>query len=186
MTIKNGDNIPEIKFCFREGDERPESGTCPIGGRFVEKTTHDLFGGKRVIVFSLPGAFTPTCSTYQLPGFEDNHDSFKKLGIDEIYVVSVNDAFVMNAWARDLNIKNVQIIPDGNCEFTRAMGMEVKKNNLGFGVRSWRYAAIINNGTIEKVFEEPGKSDNFSDDPYQETSPNNILSYLNMKSTKSA
>jgi peroxiredoxin len=186
MTIKNGDNIPEIKFCFREGDVRPESGTCPIGGRFVEKTTHDLFGGKRVIVFSLPGAFTPTCSTYQLPGFEDNYEVFKKLGIDEIYVVSVNDAFVMNAWARDLNIKHVQTIPDGNCEFTRAMGMEVKKNNLGFGTRSWRYAAIINNGTIEKVFEEPGKSDNFSDDPYQETSPDNILSYLNMKSTKSA
>jgi peroxiredoxin len=186
MTIKNGDNIPEIKFCFREGDVRPESGTCPIGGRFVEKTTHDLFGGKRVIVFSLPGAFTPTCSTYQLPGFEDNYEAFKKLGIDEIYVVSVNDAFVMNAWARDLNINNVQTIPDGNCEFTRAMGMEVKKNNLGFGVRSWRYAAIINNGTIEKVFEESGKSDNFSDDPYQETSPDNILSYLNMKSTKSA
>jgi peroxiredoxin len=92
----------------------------------------------------------------------------------------------MNAWARDLNINNVQTIPDGNCEFTRAMGMEVKKNNLGFGVRSWRYAAIINNGMIEKVFEESGKSDNFSDDPYQETSPDNILSYLNMKSTKSA
>ena len=127
MTIKNGDSIPEIKFCFREGDERPESGTCPIGGRFVEKTTHDLFGCKRVIVFSLPGAFTPTCSTHQLPGFEDNYEAFIKLGVDEIYVVSVNDAFVMNAWARDLNIKHVQMIPDGNCEFTRAMGMEFKK-----------------------------------------------------------
>ena len=186
MTIKNGDSIPEIKFCFREGDERPESGTCPIGGRFVEKTTHDLFGCKRVIVFSLPGAFTPTCSTHQLPGFEDNYEAFIKLGVDEIYVVSVNDAFVMNAWARDLNIKHVQMIPDGNCEFTRAMGMEVKKNNFGFGVRSWRYVAIINNGTIEKIFEESGKSDNFSDDPYQETSPDNILSYLNMKKIKLA
>ena len=181
MTIKKGDMIPEIKFCFREGDSRPECGTCPIGGKFVEKTTHDLLDKKRVIIFSLPGAFTPTCSTYQLPGFENNYDQFKKLGIDEIYVISVNDAFVMNAWARDLNIKNVKVIPDGNCDFTRAMGMEVKKHNLGFGARSWRYAVVINDGKVEKIFEEPGKSDNFTEDPYDVTSPENILSYLTSK-----
>jgi peroxiredoxin len=186
MTIKHGEMIPEIKFCFRVGDSRPESGTCPIGGRFVERTTHDLFFNTRVIIFSLPGAFTPTCSTYQLPGFENNYDQFKKLGIDEIYVISVNDAFVMNAWARDLNIKNVKVIPDGNCDFTRAMGMEVKKNNLGFGVRSWRYAVVINNGKVEKIFEEPGKSDNFAEDPYHVTSPENILSYLTSKEIKTA
>ena len=185
MTIKDGDNVPNTKFYFREGDERPQSGTCPIGGRFIEKTTHELFGDKRVIVFSLPGAFTPTCSTYQLPGFEDNYEAFKKLGIAEIYVVSVNDAFVMNAWARDLNIKNIQTIPDGNCEFTRAMGMEVIKNNLGFGVRSWRYVVIINNGKIEKLFEELGKYNNFTEDPYIKTSPDNVLKYLkeNLKKT---
>ena len=184
MSIKNGDKIPEIKFCFREGDERPESGTCPIGGKFVEKTTTELLTNKRVIIFSLPGAFTPTCSTYQLPGFENKFHEFTSLGIDDIYVVSVNDAFVMNAWARDLNIKNIKTIPDGNCEFTKAMGMQVEKNNLGFGVRSWRYAVIINDGIVEKIFEEPGKSNNYGDDPYGETSPENILEYLTQNISK--
>ena len=101
----------------------------------------------------MPGAFTPTCSTYQLPGFENNFDKFKEKGIDDIYVVSVNDAFVMNAWASDLGIKNIKIIPDGNCEFTTAMGMNVSKGNLGFGIRSWRYAMVVDNCKIEKIFE---------------------------------
>tara|TARA_B100001113_G_scaffold227803_1_gene187030 strand:+ start:2499 stop:3041 length:543 start_codon:yes stop_codon:yes gene_type:complete len=178
MTLKQGDLIPQIKFCFREGDSRPETGTCPVGGEFIEKTTTELFSNKRVIIFSLPGAFTPTCSTFQLPGFENNFEKFKEKGINEIYVVSVNDAFVMNAWASDLGIKNIKVIPDGNCEFTTAMGMNVAKSNLGFGIRSWRYAALIDNCKIEKIFEEPGKSDNFGDDPYGETSPENVLSYL--------
>ena len=178
VALSVNDIIPDIKFCFRVGDERPASGTCPIGGKFIEKSTVDLFSNKRVIIFSLPGAFTPTCSTYQLPGFENNFDDFKEKGIDEIYVVSVNDAFVMNAWAHDLGIKNIKVIPDGNCEFTTAMGMNVAKSNLGFGIRSWRYAAIINNCKIEKIFEEPGKSDDYSDDPYGETTPENVLSYL--------
>ena len=138
----------------------------------------ELFSNKKIIIFSLPGAFTPTCSTYQLPGFENNFDKFREKGIDDIYVVSVNDAFVMNAWASDLGIKNIKIIPDGNCEFTTAMGMNVTKSNLGFGIRSWRYAAIIDNCKIEKIFEEPGKSDDFSEDPYGETSPENIMSHL--------
>ena len=94
------------------------------------------------------------------------------------FVVSVNDAFVMNAWSIDCAIKNIKTIPDGNGEFTLAMGMSVAKSNLGFGQRSWRYAAIINNCKIEKIFEEPGKSDNYEEDPYGETSPENILSYL--------
>ncbi len=178
MTVKSGDIVPEIKFCFREGDKRPQTGTCPIGGEFVEKSTSDLFSKKRVIVFSLPGAFTPTCSTYQLPGFDKKFSEFTQNGIDEIFVVSVNDAFVMNAWSEDLGIQNIKTIPDGNCEFTSAMGMEVKKNNLGFGKRSWRYALIINDNVIEKIFEEPGKTDNFSEDPYGETSPENVLTYL--------
>ena len=178
MSINIGDEIPDIIFQFREGDSRPEQGTCPIGGKFVNRTTKELFTNKRVIIFSLPGAFTPTCSTYQLPGFDKNFETFKNMGIDEIFVVSVNDAFVMNAWASDCGIKNIKTIPDGNGEFTAAMGMSVAKNNLGFGKRSWRYAAIINDCKIEKIFEEPGKSDNFEDDPYGETSPENLLSYL--------
>ena len=105
--------IPNVTFAFRQGDEAPEEGGCPIGGEFVFKTTDDLFANKRVVVFSLPGAFTPTCSTYQLPGFEEQYNDFKTKGIDEIYCISVNDAFVMNEWARALNIKNVRVIPDG-------------------------------------------------------------------------
>ena len=178
MTISIGDTIPNIEFQFREGDTRPEQGTCPIGGKFITKSSNDIFANKRVIIFSLPGAFTPTCSTHQLPGFDQNFETFKKEGIDEIFVVSVNDAFVMNAWSIDCAIKNIKTIPDGNGEFTSAMGMSVAKSNFGFGQRSWRYAAIINNCKIEKIFEEPGKTDNYEEDPYGETSPENLLSYL--------
>ena len=125
MTIKIGDLVPNVNILFREGDRRPEQGTCPIGGEFVAKSTRELFAGKRVIIFSLPGAYTPTCSTYQLPGFDEKYQTFQDNGIDEIYVVSVNDAFVMNAWAEDCGIKNVRVIPDGNGEFTKAMGMDL-------------------------------------------------------------
>ena len=98
-----------------------------------------------------PGAFTPTCSTFQLPDFEKLYEEFKKKGIDDIYCISVNDAFVMNAWGKSQNIKNITLIPDGSGEFTRKMGMLVNKDNLGFGMRSWRYAAIINNGLVEAL-----------------------------------
>ena len=105
-----------------------------------EMTTDDYFKGKRVLIFSLPGAFTPTCSTMQLPGFEEHYSKLKATGIDEIYCVSVNDSFVMNAWAKDQKLENVKVIPDGSGEFTRGMGMLVDKSNLSFGRRSWRYA----------------------------------------------
>ena len=114
---------PDVTFAFREGDEMPEGGGCPIGGQFVYKTSKELFGGKRVVIFSLPGAFTPTCSSQQLPGYERLYDEFRAQGIDEIYCVSVNDAFVMNAWAEQLGIKKVKMLPDGNGDFTRLMGM---------------------------------------------------------------
>lgn len=171
-------NVPNVTFAFREGDEAPVGGGCPIGGKFVFKTTEDLFAGKRVVLFALPGAFTPTCSTYQLPGFEENYNEFKAHGIDEIYCLTVNDAFVANDWARHLGIKNVKVIPDGNGDFTRLMGMLVSKTDIGFGPRSWRYAAIINNGQVEKLFEEPGRRDNFVGDPYGESSPDNVMAYL--------
>lgn len=170
--------IPNVTFAFREGDEAPVGGGCPIGGKFVYKTAMDLFGGKRVIIFSLPGAFTPTCSTYQLPGFEENFAEFKGQGIDEIYCISVNDAFVMNAWAEALGIKNVKVIPDGNGDFTRLMGMLVNKTAIGFGPRSHRYAAIVNDGVVEKLFEEAGREDNHNGDPYGESSPDNVMAYL--------
>jgi peroxiredoxin len=167
--------IPSVVFKTRVRDES-------IGGdnpyRWEDVTTWDLFAGKRTVLFSLPGAFTPTCSTYQLPGFEEKFAEFKALGIKDIYCVSVNDAFVMNAWAKAQKIKKVKVIPDGSGKFTSEMGMLVYKDNLGFGERSWRYACVVNNGKIEKWFIEPGAEDNCPVDPYGETSPENILSWL--------
>lgn len=167
--------VPSVVFKTRVRDESIEG---PNPYRWEDVTSFDYFGGKRVVLFSLPGAFTPTCSTYQLPGFEDNYDEFKALGIDEIYCISVNDAFVMNAWAKSQGIERVKVIPDGSGYFTEEMGMLVEKDNLGFGLRSWRYAAVIDNGRIEKWFIEPGQEDNCPVDPYGETSPTNILKYL--------
>ena len=161
-----GYQVPQVEFVFREN------------GEFVNRTSAELFDGKRVVIFSLPGAFTPTCSAYQLPGFEEKYDEFAALGIDAIYCVSVNDGFVMNAWAQDQNIEKVKLIPDGNAYFTRSMGMLVNKLNLGFGDRSWRYAMIVNNGIIEKLWVEEGKRDNADTDPYDMTTPETVMLYL--------
>jgi len=173
-----GKVIPDITFMYREGDEAPEDGGCPIGGEFVPTTTEDLFAGKRVIVFSLPGAYTPTCSTYQLPGFEENYDEIcEKYKVDEIYVSSVNDGFVMNAWADYLDIKNVKVIPDGNGEFADSLGMFIDMSDVGFGKRSRRFAVVLEDGVVVKAFVEPvGTADN--PDPYGETSPENIIAYF--------
>jgi|SRR5210317_723342 peroxiredoxin len=170
--------LPEVTFKIREGDIAEDGGCTFNEGKWIEKTTDEIFNNKKVILFSLPGAFTPTCTSKQLPGFEENYLAFKELGIDEIYCISVNDTFVMNAWANNENIKNVKVLPDGNGQFTANMDMLVDKANKGFGKRSWRYAAIINNGSVEKMFEEPGKIDNCTIDPYGESSPENVLKYL--------
>ena len=167
--------IPEVIFKTRVRDENSDEEN-PY--KWENKTTSDFFEGKKNILFSLPGAFTPTCSTFQLPDFEDLHDEFCKNGIQEIYCISVNDAFVMNKWGESQNINKVKLIPDGSGEFTRRMGMLVAKDNLGFGLRSWRYAAVIENKKIINWFEEPGISDNYEDDPYGETSPQNIFSKI--------
>ena len=167
--------LPEVKFKVRVRDES-------IGGdnpyKWEEKTTSSFFASKRVVLFSLPGAFTPTCSTFQLPGFEEKYDEIKSLGIDEVYCISVNDSFVMNAWAKSQNLKNVKVIPDGNGQFTQEMGMLCQKRDKCFGQRSWRYAMIVNNGVVEKMFVEPGKTDDTPEDPYGESSPENVLKYL--------
>jgi len=170
-------NIPNVTFAFREGDETPEEGGCPIGGEFIFKTSTELFANKRVVIFSLPGAFTPTCSTYQLPGFEQQFSDFKAQGIDAIYCVSVNDGFVMNEWARTLNIKNVTVIPDGAGAFTEGMDMTVDMSAIGFGKRSRRYAAVVNNNTVEQMFLEP-ESSATDPDPYSVSSPENVMKYL--------
>ena len=160
------------------GDEAPEEGGCPIGGVWVDRTTKDLFGDKRVILFSLPGAFTPTCSTYQLPGFDENYEVFKAHGIDEIYCISVNDSFVMNAWAEHVGIKNVKVIPDGNGEFTRQTGMLVEKQNLGFGMRSWRYSMLVDDRRVRKLFTEPDFGDRAPTDPFEVSDAKTMLRYL--------
>ena len=171
-----GSIVPAVVFKTRVRDESV-GGPNPF--RWQDVNSYEYFGGKRVIVFSLPGAFTPTCSTMQLPGFETMYDEFKqKHGIDEIYCISVNDAFTMNAWAKAQDIKNVKVIPDGNNDFTSKMRMSVDKSNLGFGDRSWRYAMIVNNGVVEAWFEEPGYTNNCETDPYGETSPENIMNWL--------
>lgn len=167
--------VPSVVFKTRVRDDSIEG---PNPYRWEDKTSFDYFGGKRVILFSLPGAFTPTCSTYQLPGFEKNYEAFKSFGIDEIYCVSVNDAFVMNCWAQQQGVENVKMIPDGSTEFTRGMQMNVQKDNLGFGERSWRYACLIENGKILKWFIEPGMEDNCEEDPYGRTDPAKILEYV--------
>lgn len=167
-----GRKLPNVTFKTRVRDDSMD-GDNPF--RWEDKTTSDYFAGKKVVIFSLPGAFTPTCSTFQLPDFEKLYDSFQENGIDEIYCVSVNDAFVMNAWGKQQGLKNVKLIPDGAGEFTRKMGMLVCKDNLGFGMRSWRYGAVVNDGVVSGWYEEPGFEDNCGSDPYGESAPQNIL-----------
>src|SRR5210317_1734438 len=181
--MKEGVVLPVVDFQTRVRDETI-SGPNPY--RWETVSSSSLFGEenindvtRRVILFSLPGAFTPTCSTYQLPGFEKKVSTFRKLGIDEIYCMSVNDAFVMNAWAKQQRIQNVKVIPDGSGNFTRFMGMLIGKNHLGFGMRSWRYMCVINDGVIEKWWQEPGINNNGDDDdPYEQTTPENCCEYL--------
>jgi peroxiredoxin len=167
--------VPDTVFYMRERDESL-GGDNPF--KWVLKTSKDIFAGKRVVVFSLPGAFTPTCSTYQVPGYEDAYDEMVSFGIDEVYVISVNDAFVMRKWMIDQGVEKIKALPDGNGSFTEAMGMLVDKSNLGFGKRSWRYSMVVNNMEIEQIFDEDGFMDNCPLDPYVNSSPERMLKYL--------
>mgnify|MGYP001157275420 FL=1 len=137
-----------------------------------------VFSGKRVVVFGLPGAFTPTCSSQQVPGFEKHYAQILAKGIDEVYCTSVNDGFVMKSWFADLGIEHVKYLADGSGQFARRLGMLVYKDNLGFGVRSWRYAAVINDGVIEDFLPEDGICDNCETDPYEMSTPENLLTVL--------
>ena len=168
--------LPDVTFKTRVHDAAVEG---PNPYRWQDRTTADLFGAKRVVVFSLPGAYTPTCSNKQCPSFELAYQEILGLGVDEVYCISVNDAFVMFQWGKSLGLKNIKLIPDGSGAFTRRMGMLINKEHLGFGYRSWRYAMVANDGVVEKWFEEPGINDDGSDsDPYGETSPENVLAAL--------
>tara|TARA_B100000809_G_C15124422_1_gene525609 strand:- start:2376 stop:2906 length:531 start_codon:yes stop_codon:yes gene_type:complete len=166
MAHKEGHKVPYIQWKLR------------VDGDFETVDSDHWFKGKTAVVFSLPGAFTPTCSTQQLPGYEDRYQEFKDEGIDEIYCVSVNDSFVMNAWAKDLGIENVKLLPDGNGMFTKRMEQLVDKQNIGLGVRSWRYAMILKDGVIIKQWVEEGKTDNSSADPYSNTDPGTVINWI--------
>jgi len=157
--------IPSVLFKIREN------------GEWVEKSSDEMFIGTNVL-FALSGAFTSTCSSTHLPQFDLLYDEFKGYGIENIYCLSVNDSFVMNAWAKELGIKKVKMIPDGNAEFTRQMGMLVNKTGAGFGYRSWRYAIITEGMSIKKFFIEAGRGDNTTDDPFEVSSATSVLNYL--------
>jgi thioredoxin-dependent peroxiredoxin len=169
------DQVPDVVFKTRVRDES-------IGGenpfKWQDVTTKDIFAGKKVVVFSLPGAFTPTCSSTHLPGYEAAYAEMKGLGVDEVYCLSVNDAFVMYQWGIKLGAKNVKLLPDGNGEFSRKMGMLVEKSNLGFGMRSWRYSMVVNDGKVEKIFAEAGYGDNCETDPFEVSDAGTMLAYL--------
>lgn len=167
--------VPDITFKTRVRDNS-------IGGdnpfRWQDISSSEIFKGKRVVVFALPGAFTPTCSSTHLPGYEANYEAFKTQGIDEVYCISVNDAFSMFQWAKQLQVSNVKMLPDGNGDFTRLMGMLVKKENLGFGDRSWRYSMYVEDREIKQLFAEQGLMDNCPEDPFEVSDAQTMLNYL--------
>ncbi len=168
--------IPDVVLKTRVRDESVDG---PNPFRWQDFDVRAEFAGKKIVVFSLPGAFTPTCSNEQCPGYEQMFDSFKAAGVDEVYCISVNDAFVMFQWGKNLGLDKVKLLPDGNGDFTRRMGMLIDKTHLGFGMRSWRYAMIVDDNTVTHWFEEPGINDVGSDtDPYGESAPDKVFAAL--------
>ena len=167
--------VPSVTFKTRV---RNEALGGPNPYEWKDLTTDEIFKGKKVVLFALPGAFTPTCSSTHLPRYEALYEEFKALGVDQVICLSVNDAFVMFQWGRAQNVKNVFMLPDGNGEFTRKMGMLVDKSNLGFGMRSWRYSMYVDDGTIKKMFVEPDFADNCPLDPFEASDADTMLAYL--------
>ncbi|MDX5152404.1 MAG: glutathione peroxidase [Acidiferrobacterales bacterium] len=157
-----GRQVPQVTFRTRRDHE------------WVDVTTDDVFKGKTVIVFALPGAFTPTCSSTHVPRYNKLAPVFKQHGVDDVVCVSVNDAFVMNEWRKEQKAFNVNFVPDGNGDFTRGMGMAVPKNDLGFGERSWRYSMLVKDGVIEKMFVEP----DIPGDPFEVSDADTMLAYI--------
>lgn len=169
------ERVPNVTFKTRVRDE---SVPGPNPYRWQDLTTEEIFKGKKVVVFSLPGAFTPTCSSNHLPRYEELYEEFKQQGVDTIICISVNDAFVMFQWGKHIGAKNVFLLPDGNGEFTRKMGMLVDKSNLGFGMRSWRYSMLVDDCKIEKIFLEEEFGDNCPIDPFEVSDADTMMAYL--------
>nr|WP_216634760.1 peroxiredoxin [Gloeomargarita lithophora] len=174
------ERVPEVTFKTRVRDESV-GGPNPF--RWQDVTSQEVFGGKKIVLFALPGAFTPTCSSTHLPRYEELFDEFRTLGIDGVVCLSVNDAFVMFQWGKTQGVNHIFLLPDGSGEFTRKMGMLVRKDNLGFGMRSWRYSMYVNDGKIEKMFIEPDFGDDCPIDPFEVSDADTMLNYL--KSLKS-
>lgn len=171
-----GQTVPDICLKTRVRDETVDG---PNPFRWQDVQTGELFGTGRHVVFSLPGAFTPTCSNSQLPGFEALFSEFQAAGVAAIHCISVNDAFVMYQWGQAQGLKNVHLLPDGSGNFTRRMGMLINKDHVGFGFRSWRYAMVIDNGVVTHMFVEPGINDaGEGGDPYGESAPEPILAWV--------
>lgn len=160
LTI--GDRVPDVTFKTRVRDESVE-GENPF--KWIDVKTEEIFAGKKVVLFALPGAYTPTCSSSHLPGYEEHYEKFMEMGIDQVICLSVNDAFVMFNWQKHMDIEKVFMLPDGNADFTEGMGMLVKKENLGFASRSWRYSMLVEDSEIKELFVEEGISDNHDKDP---------------------
>lgn len=165
---REGQPVPQVTFRTRANDD------------WLDITSEELFKGKTVVVFSLPGAFTPTCSATHLPRYNELARCFYDNGVDEIICISVNDGFVMGAWQQDQHAENVRLIPDGNGEFTEGMGMLVAKNDLGFGNRSWRYSMLVKDGVVEKMFIEPDEPG----DPFHVSDADTMLDYINCDAKK--
>ncbi|WP_458735621.1 glutathione peroxidase [Zobellella taiwanensis] len=168
LNSKEGQAVPQVTFRTRQGEQ------------WVDVTTDQIFKGKTVVVFSLPGAFTPTCSSTHLPRYNELAPVLFENGVDDIVCVSVNDTFVMNAWLADQEAEHIRVIPDGNGEFTDGMGMLVDKQDLGFGKRSWRYSMLVKDGIIEKMFIEPNKPG----DPFEVSDADTMLAYINPEAAK--
>lgn len=168
LKNREGERVPNVTFRTRTSDG------------WLDVTTNELFAGKTVIVFSLPGAFTPTCSSTHVPGYNELARTFKENGVDDIICISVNDAFVMNEWKKTQEADNITFIPDGNGEFTEQMGMLVDKENLGFGKRSWRYSMLVTDGVIKKMFIEP----EVEGDPFEVSDAETMLKFINPQAAK--
>lgn len=165
---REGQRVPSVVFHVRADNQ------------WKNISTDDIFKGKTVVMFSLPGAYTPTCSSTHLPRYEELAPALEANGVDEIYCLSVNDSFVMNEWAKDQSIENIKLIPDGNGEFTAGMGLLVDKDDLGFGKRSWRYSMLVKDGVIQKMFIEPDKPG----DPFEVSDADTMLAYINPRAKK--
>ncbi|MBM7456906.1 glutaredoxin-like protein [Oceanisphaera litoralis] len=170
LTDKTGQAVPQVSFRTRQGEQ------------WVDVTTDELFKGKTVVVFSLPGAFTPTCSSTHLPRYNELAPVLFENGVDDIICISVNDTFVMNAWLKDQEAEHIRVIPDGNGDFTDGMGMLVDKQDLGFGKRSWRYSMLVKDGVIEQMFIEPNKPG----DPFEVSDADTMLAHINPQAAKPA